>query len=348
MELVRVLAGGGALSDVFHEMATYQHQRLRRFGRDWVAPVTVIGGFLGAGKTTTVNHMLSCPETEKWDVLIREYGVFSIDDKLMKIPGDRVHVEAGIAMHVDEETVLYAALDRLHEERFEKFERLLLETSGTESPEQFVHVFFLWDMPSRYRLGNFITVIDAEYGNLDLDEYQNAREQVAFADIVLINKTDLSDENKLSSLEERIRSMNAMADIRRTTFGMISPDNVVETSLYDQLRKLRELPVSDGGYNDVIKSYVLDIKEPLDKAKVNLWINELFQTRGSKILRSKGFFNFAGEDYRYEFQAVRKTFHSYANQVWKADDDRRTVVVLIGEDLPQQGLLLASLRDCIA
>lgn len=97
-----------------------------------------------------------------------------------------------------------------------------------------------------------------------------------------------------------------------------------------------------------IITYVLEVKEPLDKAKTDVWIHSLFNKYGSIILRSKGFINFAGEDYRYEFQAVRKTFTSCAEDVWPENEIRKTSIVLIGTDLPDKETLEVGLRGCIA
>lgn len=332
------------MSSAFHELS---RRKLRKYQDSWKVPVTIIGGFLGSGKTTTVNHALAQPTGNRIDVLVREFGLVSIDDELIKVDDPkRIHSVPGISMHIDEETLLYVSLDRLHEERHKKFDRLLIETSGTETPELFLHVFFLWDLPDMFRMGSFITLVDAEYGELDMDEYSSAVEQIALADVVVINKTELADSDKLNSLERRIRSVNAMASICRTTYGRIDIKKYQDTVLYDQLKVLQPTTKEGIILKDSITSYVLEEKAPLDKAKVNTWINTLFNSHGSKILRSKGFFNFAGEEYRYEFQAVRKTFHSYANQTWPENEERKTVLVLIGENLPDKNELGRSLAEC--
>ena len=300
------------MSDFLHQMS-YQHRRIKRHQEPWTVPVTVICGFLGSGKTTTVNHVAALPGAENFDVFIREHSLISIDDRLVKLPAERVHASSGVSEHIDEETMLYISMDRLHEERFKKFDRLLLETSGAEDPEIFRHLFFLWDMPDMYRLSAFITVLDAEWGELNLDEFPSVAAQIALADTVLINKVDLADDETLRRLEARVRGINPVARLLRTTFGAISIADVEETTLYDQLKDLDH--TKEVNQVDAIRSYALELDEPLDKGKVNAWINSLFQTYGKSILRSKGFFNFAGEAHRYEFQAVRTTFHSYAHDL---------------------------------
>ena len=334
--------------DTYHEMSSVFHQRLRRNLDGRIIPVTLIGGFLGAGKTTMVNHILRQPSEERTDVMIREFDEVSIDDQLMMVEDARVHPQPGVSMHIDEETMLYVALDRLHEERYGKFDRLLLETSGMESPEMFIHLFFLWDMPKRYKLLDLVTLVDAEYGELNLDQFKAAVEQAAIADIIAVNKTDLVHEEKLQLLENRLRRINPMAKIVRTTYGQVDLNTLSGTPLYEQLRVL-PYPGTEGGTPmDGVTSYSISIEEPMDKQKVNNWINKLFHEHGDRILRSKGFMNFAGEEHRFEFQAVRKTFHSYANEVWQEGEPRKTVIVLIGIDLPSREETEQELRACIA
>ena len=230
--------------------------------------------------------------------------------------------------------MLYGFLHDLSEgSRESAFDHLLMEASGLDDPEYLVQLFFLGYLPSLYRLGCCITVVDAEYGHLNLDEYPIAGKQVAFADVILMNKIDLADEDTVKSLERRIKRINSFAKIYHTTYGMVELPKVLDLSLLDQLSGCQDDlgKGEDENWMDDIKTVILTENRPMDKEKVNAWIQELFVTRGTKILRSKGFFCFAGSDYRYEFQAVRKTFHSKADRIWEDNEERKSVVVLIGE-----------------
>lgn len=335
------------MSSWYHEMGSYQHQRMRKHPVQRKIPVVLIGGFLGSGKTTLANHVLAQPEEARTDVVVREYGLVSIDDKLMRVDPARVRTISGATMHMEEQTLIYMVLDRLHDERYGKFDKLLLETSGTENPEELLQLFFLWDMPYMYELVSFIAVVDSEYGMLNLNEYRAAREQLGYADVIVLNKTDCASPEEIDELEWRVRSINSAAGIVRTTYCQLSSHELGSRSLYEQLKVLRETDSREGRiYMDPISSIVIEEELPLDKAKVNKWIQSLFEGHGSKILRSKGFFNFIGEDYRYEFQAVRKSFHSYAHDLWPDGEPRKSVIVLIGEDLPSQRELKQSLEEC--
>lgn len=130
------------MSSWYHEMGSYQHQRMRKHPVQRKIPVVLIGGFLGSGKTTLANHVLAQPEEARTDVVVREYGLVSIDDKLMRVDSVRVRTISGATMHMEEQTLIYMVLDRLHDERYGKFDKLLLETSGTENPEELLQLFF--------------------------------------------------------------------------------------------------------------------------------------------------------------------------------------------------------------
>lgn len=311
-------------------------------------PVTVIGGFLGSGKTTHVNHLIKASNDTRVDVIVREFGSISIDDMLVHLPKERVHVFPGVSMHHDPQLMLYGFLDNLYERYGKTFDSVLMESSGLDKPEDLVQLFFLGDVAKNYRLGSYIAIVSADYGSLDLDEYRIAREQAALADVVIINKTDLADEAEVDKLEERIRGMNMMAKIIRASFGETDPREVTDISLSDQLEGVYQR-VKEGrrafGMDD-IRTIALTETRPMDKEKVNAWLQSLFMKDGTKMLRSKGFFSFQGFDDRFEFQAVRKTFHSKADRKWEVGEERKSVVVVIGEGLPEEKELQASFSEC--
>ena len=335
-------------------------------------PVTILGGFLGSGKTTLLNNILGQPHGSQMEVVIREYGAIPIDDKLVQAGKARVHVLAGVSMHQDPQLIVYGLLSDLHSRCHDVnpagssnapagFDCLLMETSGLDSSEFLVQLFFLHHIRDIYRLDSYITVVDAEYGHLNLDEYRIAREQIAFADIILLNKIDLADEAGMAGLERRIRKINPLANLYRTRFCQIGLSQVLNNGLHNGLPLLSEVPFlsgaagvqnqregGDDGNVDEIRSIVLSEKQPLDKEKVNEWIRNLFENRGLKILRSKGYLYFAGSDYRYEFQAVRKTFHSKADRCWEPGEERGSVIVLIGEELEDAEGLRNSFSSCKA
>lgn len=325
-----------------HKHSNHCHQHNIRI------PVTIIGGFLGAGKTTLVNHIISNTAEKRVDVLVREYGAVSIDDQLINLQKENIHVFTGGSIHQDPQLMLYEYLHSLYNKTGGcGFDHLLMEASGLDWPEHLVHLFFLGHLRYHYRIGSYITLVDAEYGHLNLDEYRIAREQIAYADAIIINKIDLAKDEEVESLERRLRNINSMAKIYRTSYGQVDISDVLDISLYEELKYLENSYIGkDEGIMDDIRTVVLTENRPMDKEKVNEWIQNLFDTRGLKILRSKGFFYFADEDYRYEFQAVRKTFHSKADHIWKEDEEKKSVVVLIGKELTDAEELQESFSSC--
>lgn len=311
--------------------------------------VNVIGGFLGAGKTTLLNWILKDWKEGRVDVLVREYGVVSIDHELIgHVRPEHIHIFPGLSLHEDPQLVLYDYMHRLFQEtEKDPFDYLLLETSGLDNPESMVQLFLLGHMATHYRLGSYIVVVDAEYGMLNLDEYSIAMSQVAYADAILINKIDMATPADIDRLEQRLRRINAVADIQRVTYAEADLAKIMNIGLYDQLKNLKQ---TEGGGEamDGIETITLVQDRPMDKQKINAWISHLFENHGQDILRGKGFFCFQGEDYRYEFQSVRKSFHSKADRLWQEGDERKSVVVLIGKAGLSQLGLQATFDKCVA
>lgn len=341
----------------YHHSHDHKHcdqkncDHVKQKGNDMTSkiPITIIGGFLGAGKTSVVNSILS-KKTDRVDVIVREFGSVSIDDMLIHLDKKNIHVFPGISMHHDPQIMLYSFLDYLYDQNSgAAFDHLLMELSGLDSPEQLVQLFFLGNMCSKYRLASFVTIVDAEYGQLNLDDYPVAVEQIALADVILINKIDLVHNEDLEKLSNRVQNINSYAKIFYTKYGETEIKEILDVDFIQQLYNISD-NVSKGDdnlLNDDIKTVVLSESSALDKEKVNVWIQNLFVNDGIKLLRSKGFFNFSDTDYRYEFQAVRKTFHSKADRLWENDDERKSVIVLIGEGLDEQKYQ-ESFHNCIA
>jgi G3E family GTPase len=331
-------------------------------------PVTIIGGFLGAGKTTLLNHILTDHRNGGMEVIIREYGAVGVDDKLVQSQTVNVQLVSGGCLCCDAQTKLFWALEGLYS-RCDKqgignfswqdvdFDYLLMETSGLDTPESLASMFFLERLRDHYRLDSYVVLVDAEYGELNLDEYELACEQIALADIILVNKVDLADGEKVDRLEQRLRRINSLARIYRTEYACIDLDKILNVRSFNAAPepvRLLDSPERFGGSGDDgeekvdgIQSVVLSEKRPMDKDKVNVWIKDLFTSRGDKILRSKGFLNFAGSDHRFVFQGVRKTFHSKADRLWEPDEERTSYIVLIGEGLDDAEGLQKSFSACV-
>ena len=292
--------------------------------------VNIISGFLGSGKTTMLNYLLSRTCKKRLDVLIREYGHVSVDDKLLRgVAKDCLHIFSGISLHDDPQLMLHDYLHRLASEKASsQMDNLLIEASGLDRPANLVSLFMLGNMPGLYQLGSVITVVDAKYGMLNLDEYEVAVEQVATADVIVINKIDLASAPEVEQLRRRLKGINGMARVLTAEFGRVEPDKVLDTVLYQQLKEME--PAGECEAMDKIKTITLSTDRAMSKERVNAWIDDLFTKYGKQILRGKGFLKFSGDNNRYEFQSVRESFHSYSTGLWPLEEDPHSVIVLIG------------------
>src|SRR5660398_86458 len=215
-----------------------------------------------------------------------------------------------------------------------------MESSGMDEPEYLMKLFFLGNMREEYMLSSYITLVDCEFGHLNIEEYPLVVEQIGYADIILLNKVDLIEKQEIESIERRVLNINRMAKIYRTEYGRVDLNKVLKVDLYNQLKDLDEQKNvnEEDTYMDNVKTVVLSEEKPMDKEKVNKWIDKVFKDDSIKLLRSKGFFNFKNENYRYEFQGVRKSFHSKADKLWEESDDRKSTIVLIGEGIDEEKL----------
>ncbi len=307
-------------------------------------PVNVIGGFLGAGKTTHLNHILSEGLPERTDVVIREFGNVAIDNHLVKNVSGKMHVFHGVSLHDGPQMMLHNYLcDLITNTDNARFGRLLIESSGIDSPASLIHLFLVGYVPRYYRLDSYIVVVDGQFGLLNLEEYEVAVEQVAFADVIILNKSDLATEAEMEEQEAVLRKINPIAKIHRANFGKVPMDTIINLSLYEQLKQLKS-----GGNTAMgdIQGLVLTEDRPMNKEKVNKWLDNFFKNEGRNVLRSKGFFSFANDDYRYEFQAVRTAFHSKADERWNENDERKSTIVIIGKNLPDFVTLQKSFASC--
>lgn len=328
-------------------------------------PATVVAGFLGAGKTTLLNHMLTQAPKARTEVIVREYGDIGIDQELIDTGDAHILLILAANLFVDPQTRLYWGLENLYS-RCDKlgtnrytwqdvdFDRVLIESSGLDRPEHMAQLFYLDKLRDHFRLDAAIVVVDAEYGDLTLDQYRFAREQAAFADILLVNKADLAGESVMSRLEARLRRINPLARIYRTEYTAVPCERLLDVGLFDGVPGFDLLaglvPSAPWGEErlDDIQSVVLTESRPLDKEKLTAWLQALFAARGLDILRSKGFLSFCGYDHRFVFQGVRRTFHSKTDRMWQPGEERRSTLVLIGEHLDDGPALQEAFSACVA
>ena len=305
-------------------------------------PVTVLTGFLGAGKTTLLNRILTERHGKRYAVIVNEFGEEGIDNELVVDADEEVFEMNNGCICCTVRGDLIRILGGLMK-RGDKFDAIIVETTGLAAPAPVAQTFFVdQDVADRTRLDAIVTVADAVHLDGQLGEHHEAEEQVAFADVVLLNKTDMVDSDRLGQVENRIRRINPYAKIIRTERCGASLDEVIGLNAFSLDRVLEVEPdflTSDHAHehDDDVKSLSLVSDEPLDLEKFQTWFGELLQTRGPDILRSKGILDFKGEDDRFVFQGVHMLMDGAPMGPWP-EGDRISRLVFIGRNLDTMDL----------
>jgi G3E family GTPase len=226
--------------------------------------------------------------------------------------------------------------------RRHKFDHLVIETTGLADPAPVIQTFFVdEDMREQLELDAVVTVVDAKHiwQHWEADE---AQEQIAFADVILLNKTDLVTPDVLDELERRIRGMNAMAKIHRTRNSEVGMDTLLGVKAFDLDRALEIDPEFLGEdahqHDETVYSVALVAEGALDGEKLNNWLGKLLQTQGPDIFRMKGILNITGEDDRFVFQGVHMIFEGKPDRPWKQNETRKNELVFIGRNLDEAKL----------
>jgi G3E family GTPase len=315
-------------------------------------PVTVITGYLGSGKTTLLNHILTGQQGRKVAVIVNEFGEIGIDGQLIEQDGDEQLIEFNNGcLCCTVRGDLVTTIDKLRQ-RAGDLDAILIETTGLADPAPVASTFFVDEaVRAGTRLDAFVTVVDSVNLEKNLEQSVEAQEQVAFADIVLVNKTDLVDEEQLQRIERRVRSLNPLARMHRSANSVIDLGLVLGVNAFQLDAKLQVDPEFLGDHahehDAAITSIVLREERPVDMNRFMSWISPLLQKEGDRYLRTKGVFNAKGFNERVVFQSVRMLTTMARFHAWRDEEPRRTEYVVIGRDLDRE-MLAAGLADCVA
>ena len=308
-------------------------------------PVTILTGFLGAGKTTLLNRILSERHGEKIAVIENEFGEVGIDNALL-LTGDEQIVEMNngcICCTVRGDLV--RILGELAEKRDAgtlNFDRVMIETTGLADPGPVAQTFFLDEaISARYLLDAVITVVDAVHAMRQLDEHEQAQEQVGFADCLLLSKTDLVDSDHIEHVSERLARMNPRAPVKAVHFGQTPLADVLDIRAFNLNAILDIEPrFLSGGHhhhhNDHIQSFVFRADGDFDGDLLQGFLGDIVRIFGADLLRFKGVLAIDGLPYRVIFQGVHELMGGSAGAPWGEDEERRSTLVFIGRDLPRE------------
>jgi len=347
-------------------------------------PVTVLTGYLGAGKTTLLNRILTEDHGRRYAVIVNEFGEIGIDGDLVvgadeevfemnngcvccTVRGDLIRVVQGLMKRQASAT--------------RGFDAIIIETTGLADPGPVAQTFFVDDeVRARTKLDSVTTLVDARHVLATLDESREAREQIAFADQILLNKTDLVEGPELTRIEARLRRMNPLAQIHRTVRSVIDLEKVLGRGGFDLDRIVALEPeflnpehgepghvhgpgcghedhdhhhhehdhkVGGHDHGDDVAGVSLRLDRPVDGNKISVWLNDLLQAQGADILRAKGIVDVQGEPRRLVFQAVHMILEGDLQRPWAPSETRESRMVFIGRNL-DEAALRAGFEACAA
>lgn len=313
-------------------------------------PVTVLTGYLGAGKTTLLNRILTHEHGKKVAVIINEFGEVGIDNQLVIDTDEEIFEMNNGCICCTVRGDLIRIIGNLMKRRH-KFDHLVLETTGLADPAPVIQTFFMdEDVREQTRLDAVVTVVDAKHihQHWDADE---AIEQIAFADVILLNKTDLVQEADLAALEQRIRSMNALAKVYRTQDAAVEMDRILGVSAFDLNRALEVDPNFLGEdaheHDETVGSVAIAQAGSLNYDKLNAWMGQLLREKGVDIFRMKGILNIQGEENRFVFQGVHMLFDGKSDRPWHPNETRKNELVFIGRNL-NEAEIKSGFASCLA
>jgi G3E family GTPase len=339
-------------------------------------PVTVLTGYLGAGKTTLLNRILSENHGKRYAVIVNEFGEIGIDNDLIVESDEEIYEMNNGCVCCTVRGDLIRVVEGLMR-RPGRFDAIVVETTGLADPVPVAQTFFMdEDVKTKTKLDAVVALVDAKHLPLRLKDSKEAEDQIAFADVVVLNKTDLVTPEELSAVEATIRAINPTAMIHRTQRSAVDLDKVLDRGAFDLSRALENDPhFLDGDYDhahgdhdhgehdhhdhhhhdhgdasaihDVtVKSVSLRGGE-MDPKKFFPWVEKITQKEGPNILRLKGIIAIKDDPDRYVLQGVHMIIEGDHQRPWKDDEKHESRLVFIGRDL-DEAVLRRSFEACQA
>lgn len=325
-------------------------------------PVTVITGYLGAGKTTLLNRILSEDHGKKYAVIINEFGEIGIDNDLVASANEEVFEMNNGCVCCTVRGDLIRIINDLSD-RDETFDAILIETTGLADPTPVAQSFFLDEkMSATTKLDCVVTIADAKHLRERLKDTPEAKEQIAFGDVILVNKADLLSDDALDEVEAHIRAINPYATLHRTVKSNIPLNTILDKGAFELDRILSLEPHflkeddhhdhhhhdhnhdhhhhhhGDSRHNDEIGSISLHADRDLNPDIFFPWMNVLIETIGEDLLRTKGILAFKNDAARYVLQGVQATIDGNSQRPWDAGEKRESRLVFIGRNLDENTL----------
>jgi Ni2+-binding GTPase involved in maturation of urease and hydrogenase len=337
-------------------------------------PVTVLTGYLGAGKTTLLNRILSEPHGKKYAVIVNEFGEVGIDNDLIVGADEEVFEMNNGCICCTVRGDLIRVIGGLMK-RTAGFDGILIETTGLADPGPVAQTFFVdADISAKAKLDSIVTVVDARHLPLRLKDTAEAAEQLAFADVIVLNKTDLVSADELKQVERLIRSINRFAKIVTTERCKVALNEVLGLGSFDLDEILKHEPdflkpqhdhhahdhddphhvhdehcghdhhhdhdhhEHDHRHDTTIASVSLTADRPINIDKFESWMGDLRANKGQDLLRYKGIIDVAGSNQKLAIQGVHMMMEGSNLAPWKDGSKRQSRLVFIGRKLDEKAL----------
>jgi G3E family GTPase len=346
-------------------------------------PVTVLTGYLGAGKTTLLNRILSEPHGHKFAVIVNEFGEIGIDNDLIVGVDEEIFEMNNGCICCTVRGDLIRIIEGLMRRRG-KFDSIIIETTGLADPAPVAQTFFVdAELARKAKLDAVVTVADAKWLKERLRDAPEAKNQIAFADVILVNKTDLVGAADLAEIEGRIRAINPYASLHRTERCAVPLAAVLGRNAFDLDRILEVEPAfldrgeehdhreqghdhgdhdhhhddhhdhhhDHGGlkhyHDEEMQSLSIRTDKALDPDRFFPWIQNLVAQEGRNILRTKGILAFKDDPQRFAFQGVHMMLDGDHQRDWRSDEKRESRIVFIGRELPES-MIRKGFEECLA
>ena len=344
-------------------------------------PATILTGFLGSGKTTLLKRVLTEAHGQKIAVIENEFGEENIDtDILVSDTNEQIiQMSNGCVCCTIREDLRTTLSDLAAKRRKGEldFERVVIETTGLADPGPVAQTFFMDDeIAEAYLLDSILTLVDAKHADEQLNNRQEARMQVGFADQIFVSKTDLVEPAAVEALTHRIKHMNPRAPIQTAHFGEVALSKVFDLRGFNLNAKLEIDPdflkaddhdhhhhhdhdhhdhehgehcdhPHHHAHEDDVKSFVFRSDKPFNPAKLEDFLGAIVQVYGPKMLRYKGVLHMKGTDKKVIFQGVHQMMGSDLGPKWMPGEKKQSKMVFIGIDLPKE-VLMQGLDGCLA
>ncbi|GHG37352.1 cobalamin biosynthesis protein CobW [Deinococcus indicus] len=284
-------------------------------------PVIVVGGFLGAGKTTLVNHLIrSLPH--RLGVIVNEFGAQGVDGSLIeRLQDDVTELTAGCLCCTGRDDLLRALVTIAMREQ--KPDAVVVELSGVADPTPVLTTLLERSVRAAFRVTTLVAVVDARHALQTLREHPEAARQLAYANVVVLNKTDQADPALLDHAQGVLRGVNPLADIKRVERGQVDADALLARDDFDP--RVLDGVDARAAHTPGLKSFTLRADRPLDPYRWQRFMTDFLLSRPAEVLRAKGFLDLFGYPQRILFQAVRDLFTADA---WDAGDGTSELVVI--------------------